>query len=105
MVSKGFYDMYVLVVLYFHEWRVSVSSSNPAISSNAIKMKDGDNQTQESTRNVNVSQTSNTEKRKERIIIWNHCERKTIQNETRDLLNHLHRFTKKQVLYFTNVNR
>ncbi|CAA0824225.1 Unknown protein [Striga hermonthica] len=61
----------------------SVSSSNPALSTNVnvIEMKDGDNQTQEISRNTNVSQKSNPKKRKERSIAWDHCVRKIIHDD------------------------
>ncbi|CAA0811281.1 Unknown protein [Striga hermonthica] len=57
----------------------SVSSSNPALSTN--EMKDRDNQTQEISRNTNVSQKSNTKNRKERSIAWDHCVRKIIHDD------------------------
>ncbi|CAA0806934.1 Unknown protein [Striga hermonthica] len=61
----------------------SVSSSNLALSTNVnvTDMKDGDNQTQESSKNTNVSQKSNPKKRKDRSIAWNHCERTIIQDD------------------------
>ncbi|CAA0823703.1 Unknown protein [Striga hermonthica] len=56
----------------------SVSSNNPTLSSNA---NDGDNQTQEISRNTNVSQKTNTKKRKERSIAWDHCVKNIVQDE------------------------
>ncbi|CAA0839445.1 Unknown protein [Striga hermonthica] len=57
----------------------SASTSNPALSTN--EMKDGDNQTQEISRNTNVSQKSNIKKRKDRSIAWDHCVRKIIHDD------------------------
>ncbi|CAA0806967.1 Unknown protein [Striga hermonthica] len=53
----------------------SVSSSNPALSTNA----NVDNQTQEISRNT--SQKNNPKKRKERSIAWDHCTRKIIHDD------------------------